>query len=291
MRLREEAGTSADVLPASADFAPTGRFGEFVKKACDAAYRSLSVILFFAIWQAASSLEFVPSAVIPPPSRVASAIVESLLKGQMAAMLWYSIINVALGFAVSFIICIPAGLVIGAYYSRFEHVLLPFLRICEKLNIFALFPVFMILFGIGRLEKIMVVLWVSQWPLLFVTIDGSRNLDRYMLKAARSMGARGWKMVRKVIIPMMTPYIFVGMKSSVQLSFFMIIASEMVGANRGLGWLYRTANHAYNVPLMYGIILVITVLAIVINVIFTRAERHFLTWRPDAFGEAGRRRA
>ena len=226
-------------------------------------YRSLALISFFALWQFVSVTERVPKAAVPPPTVIVRAVIDSLRSGTLFSMTWYSLTNIGLGFL--------------------ERILLPFLRICEKLNPFALFPVFMILFGIGRLEKVMIVLWVAQWPLLFSTMEGARNLDRSIMKSARAMGARKWNLLLKVIVPLALPYLFTGLKTSAQLAFFMIIASEMVGANTGLGWMYLNASLSYNVPMMYGIILYITLLAIAINLAFTKVEKRFSVWKPSVF--------
>lgn len=250
------------------------------KKIC---FGSLSLILFFALWQVASVTELVPSAVIPPPTKIFREIAGSFLSGKLIHLTLYSMINIGIGFLLCLLFSIPIGFLIGLNFHKFERVLLPFLRICEKLNPFALFPVFIILFGIGRLEKVMIVLWVAQWPLIFSTVEGTRNLDRSIMKSARAMGARGWNLLSKVIVPLALPYIFTGLKTSAQLAFFMIIASEMVGASDGLGWMYLTASHAYNVPMMYGIILYITLLAILINLIFTKIEKRFSVWKPSVF--------
>jgi len=246
-------------------------------------YGSLPLIAFFAFWQFAAATELVPSAVIPPPVAVVRAILDSLKSGMLITQTAYSMVNIGIGFALSVLICIPMGLIIGTYYKTFEKVLMPFLRMCEKLNPFALFPIFMILFGIGHLEKVMVVLWVAQWPLLFNTIDGVRNVDRTIIKSARSMGANRSTLFFKIIIPSTLPFIFTGLRYSAQLAFYMIIASEMVGASEGLGWQFLSANMSYNIPMMYGIVVYVTLLSILINVLFQKLESRFSIWRQSAF--------
>jgi NitT/TauT family transport system permease protein len=246
-------------------------------------YGSLSILLFLALWQIAVVSGAVTEAVVPKPTTVLVTLWKSLASGQILGQMRISLINILIGFVISVIISIPVGLLIGAFYHSLEKILIPFMRMCEKLNPFALFPVFMIFFGIGSIEKIAVVFWVSQWPLVFNTIDGIRNMDHTMIKSARSMGANRVTMLFKVILPSSVPSIFTGLKMGAQLAFFMIIASELIGSSSGLGWLYLTSNNAYNVPMMYAIIIFITILAILINVLFTRLERHFLVWKQSAF--------
>ncbi|MDR1082563.1 MAG: ABC transporter permease [Coriobacteriales bacterium] len=240
------------------------------------------ILAFFALWQLVTMTQLIPRSLVPPPTKVFEVFFTNLVEGKLTDPTLFSLSNVALGLALAIAVGITLGFVVGLYLRRSERVFLPFFRICEKLNPFALFPIFIILFGIARLEKVMVVFWVSLWPLLFATVDGAHNLERPLLKSARSMGAKRGKLLFKVILPLMLPSIFSGLKLSATLAFFMIIASEMVGANNGLGWLYLVANHAYNLPLMYGIILFITLLAILINVLFSFIERRFQLWKPSA---------
>jgi NitT/TauT family transport system permease protein len=243
---------------------------------------TLGVVAFFALWQLVTTTQLIPRSLVPPPTEVFEVFFENLFEGKLTGPTLFSLSNVALGLALAIIVGIVLGFVVGLYLRRVDRIFLPFFRICEKLNPFALFPIFIILFGIARLEKVMVVFWVSLWPLLFSTVDGTHNLDRALLKSALSMGAKRGKLLTKVILPLMLPSIFSGLRLSATLAFFMIIASEMVGANDGLGWLYLVANHAYNLPLMYGIILFITLLAIIINVLFSFIERRFQSWKPSA---------
>lgn len=244
---------------------------------------SLSILLFLVFWEFVSRFELVPSTVIPPPTLIIQAIYYSALSGELFIHTFISLQRVAMGFALSLVIGIPAGFLLGTFFKTFEKILLPFLRILEKLNPFALFPIFMIFFGIGNTEKVAVIFWVALWPLLFNTISGTKGIDPMMLKSARSMGANRKILLFKVILPAAVPSIFTGIKISAQISFFMIIASEMIGSSQGLGWYYLSTNQAYQIPMVYGIILFITVLSVIINVLCSKIERHFLVWKESAF--------
>ncbi len=246
-------------------------------------FGSLSVLLFFGFWEFASRTGLVISVVIPPPTLVVQALINSATSGELFSHMLVSLGRAGMGFLLALVLAIPAGFVVGTYFKNVEKALLPFLRMLEKLNPFALFPVFMILFGIGNLEKTVVIFWVAQWPLLFNTAAGAKSIDINMIKSARSMGANRKTVFLKVILPWAVPNIFTGIKISAQLAFFMIIASEMMGSSQGLGWYYLSSSQAYQIPLMYGIILFITLLAVIMNVLFTKLEKHFLVWKENSF--------
>jgi NitT/TauT family transport system permease protein len=246
---------------------------------------SLSLVAFFALWEFVTAFGILPSSIVPEPTRVFAALYNSIVNGELLEYTAISLFNVLVGLSLAIGVGIAVGLLIGIYLKRLSRYLMPFLRVCEKLNPFALLPIFVLIFGIGRQEKIAVVFWVSVWPLLFATIDGVGTLDIDTLKSARAMGAGRWTMLYKVIVPLMTPTIFSGVKSSAQVAFFMIIASEMMASNIGLGWFFMKVKTAYQPPLMYGIILFITVLAIGVNVLFTLVEKRVSRWRVKTLGE------
>lgn len=244
-------------------------------------YGSIAILLFFIFWEVGARL--VPRGVISPPSRVVVALYESAVYDMLLSQTLVSLQRIGMGFALSILIAIPMGFLLGTYFRPLEKLLLPFLRMCEKLNPFAIIPVFMILFGIGTAEKVAVVFWATQWPLLFNTLSGARSVDPQLVRSARSMGANRRTLFFKVIFPYTLPSIFTGLKIAAQVSFFMIIASEVVGASTGLGWYYINSTVRYNLPLMYGIVLYITVLAIIINRAFGRLEKRFLVWKEASF--------
>lgn len=250
------------------------RFQRGLRKA---AYGSIPILLFFVLWEIGAVN--VPEGVISSPSLAIRSLYHSAVSDTLFKQMGVSLGRVGLGFGLSFVIAVPLGFLLGTFFRGFERLLLPFLRMCEKLNPFAIIPIFMIFFGIGTAEKVAVIFWAANWPLLFQTIAGARSVDPQLVRAARSMGASRKELFFKVILPFTLPNIFTGIEMAAQISFFMIIASEVIGASTGLGWYYVNATVRYDLPLMYGVVLFITLLAIIINVVFGRLKKHFLVWK------------
>ncbi|MFD1774651.1 ABC transporter permease [Paenibacillus rhizophilus] len=240
-------------------------------------FGSIPIILFFIFWEIGAGL--VPEGVIAPPSEVIKSLWTAATSDMLFKQTAISLGRVGMGFALSILVALPLGFILGTFFQSAEKLLLPFFRMCEKLNPFAIIPIFMIFFGIGTAEKVVVVFWATLWPLLFNTMAGARAVDYSLIRAARSMGATRRELFLKVILPYALPNIFTGVEIAAQLSFFMIIASEVIGASTGLGWYYISATTKYQLPLMYGIILYITVLSIFINLLFGRLKKHFLVWK------------
>ncbi|ADY57094.1 binding-protein-dependent transport systems inner membrane component [Syntrophobotulus glycolicus DSM 8271] len=237
----------------------------------------IPILLFLIFWEIGAGI--IPEGVISPASDAIAAVFESAASGLLWTQTLISLERVILGFLLSLLLGVPLGFLLGTFFKSTEKVLLPFMRACEKLNPFAIIPIFMIFFGIGTAEKVVVIFWSTLWPVLFNTMAGARNIDQNLLRMVRSMGATRWELLRKVIFPYTLPNIFIGIEFAAQVAFFMIIASEVIGASTGLGWYYTSSATKYDLPLMYGIVLYITVLGIGVNVIFARLKKHFLVWK------------
>jgi NitT/TauT family transport system permease protein len=251
---------------------------------------SIPLIAFFAFWEIGS--RYIPRGVVPAPSKVAVQMFHEFIRVKpqsnmggftLAGHTLESLARIAKGFLLASLVGITAGFLLSTYFKSLQRLFLPFFRICEKLNPFAVIPVFMILFGIGDGEKIAIVFWAAIWPILFNTQEGAKNTDPLLIKAARTMCAGKLKLFTKVIFPAALPSLFTGLKLAIRIAFFMIIASEVVGSTSGVGWWYVQQKVTYKLPLVYGSILFITLLAIIFNGIFTWLEKYALRWKERTF--------
>jgi NitT/TauT family transport system permease protein len=251
---------------------------------------AIPVAAFFLLWQLGA--QFAPRGVLSSPTKIASAMWTEFLRVKPAMNMGglsflqhtvRSLWRIAKGFALASSVGIVLGFLLGTYFKSLEELFLPFFQLCEKLNPFAIIPVFMILFGIGEKEKVAIVFWAAVWPILFNTQQGAKSVDPALADAARAMGAGRFKTFTGVILPYTLPSVFTGLKLAIRVAFFMIIAAELAGSTSGIGWFYIQQKTAYKLSLVYGSILFITLLAIAFNALFSRLERHFLTWKEGVF--------
>ncbi|MDR1599082.1 MAG: ABC transporter permease [Oscillospiraceae bacterium] len=244
---------------------------------------AIPIIAFFALWEFGA--RFAPKGSLKPPTSVIPATLSALFskKERLGYQTLVSMGRIGAGFGLAAAVGNTLGFLLGTYFKRLERWLLPFFRVCEKLNPFALIPIFMIFFGIDTKEKVALVFWVCLWPILTTTQEAAKSVDVSLVRAARSMGANRFKVFRSVIFPFVLPSVFTGLKLGARVAFFMIVAAETYGSSSGLGWYYMRKNALYNLNLLYGSVLYITLLAILLNYVFTRLEKRFLTWKTAAF--------
>ncbi|MDR1875385.1 MAG: ABC transporter permease [Synergistaceae bacterium] len=242
--------------------------------------RIAAIFIFLAVWESLPRLGMIDPFFLPPFSVVIGTIWGMIVKGEFFVHLAASLKRALSGFTLGFIVSVSLGLLIG-WFRPMEKFLDPLLQAFRQTSALALFPVFILFFGIGEVAKIAIIYWGTQWPILLNTTAGVRNVDPLLIKSARSMGASNRVIFFRVVLPASLPYIFTGARLSATTSILVLIAAEMVGAKAGLGFLVFDAQQKFLIPRMYAGIFLMSVLGFTANYILLYLERRYTSWKQD----------
>ncbi|WP_321573875.1 ABC transporter permease [Paenibacillus sp. P13VS] len=240
--------------------------------------QSIVLIALVLLWEIAPRTGLVDAAFFPAFSEVIRALWSLILSGELFTHFLASIIRSFSGFALALLIAIPLGLLIG-WYPLARQLLNPVLELFRNTAALALLPVFMLLLGIGETSKIAIVLFACTWPILLNTIAAVGSVDPLLIKAARSMNIKSFRLFLKVILPASVPTIFTGIRMAGTGAILVLIAAEMVGAKEGLGYLITYSQYNFQIPQMYAGILTIALLGLLINQGLSMLERKFSKWK------------
>ncbi|MGY4402541.1 ABC transporter permease [Bradyrhizobium sp. USDA 3315] len=240
--------------------------------------RSLLLIALLAIWEAAPRLGLIDAVFLPPFSDVIAAGWQLAQTGELYDDASASLLRALSGFLVSVVLFVPLGLAVG-WYTRLGDLLNQFIEICRNTAPLALLPAFILLLGIGELSKVTMVVYSCAWPLLLNTIAAVKQVDPLLIKSARTMGATPQQLFRKVILPAALPTIFVGIRLASASAMLVLVASEMVGAKAGLGYLIINSQYSFLIPQMYFGIIGITVIGLAFNAVLEALERRLMLWK------------
>ena len=241
--------------------------------------RSLLLVAgLLAAWEAVPRLGLADPTFLPPFSEVMSAGWQLAQSGELYDDVAASLLRALSGFLISVVLVIPLGLAVG-WYGRLGDLLNQLIEICRNTAPLALLPVFILLLGIGEVSKVTMVIYSCAWPLLLNTIAAVKQVDPLLIKSARTMGATPQQLFRKVILPASLPTIFVGIRLASASAMLVLVASEMVGAKAGLGYLIIYSQYSFLIPQMYFGILGITVIGLTFNAILEALERRFMRWK------------
>jgi NitT/TauT family transport system permease protein len=207
-------------------------------------HRSLLLVALLSLWEAAPRLGLIDAVFLPPFSEVIAAGWQLAQTGELYDDVAASLLRALSGFLISVVLIVPLGLAVG-WYARLGNLLNQFIEICRNTAPLALLPVFILLLGIGELSKITMVVYSCAWPLLLNTIAAVKQVDPLLIKSARTMGASPQQLFRKVILPASLSTIFVGIRLASASAMLVLVASEMVGAKAGLGYLIINSQYSF----------------------------------------------
>ncbi|MFC0341743.1 ABC transporter permease [Paracoccus niistensis] len=232
---------------------------------------------FVVLWQVSATQGWVNPAVFPPLDSIAAALWKGLASGALLDDIAISLQRSGIAFAAAVALGIPLGLFMGQI-AAVERALDPILQLFRQTSALALYPVFILLLGLGEASKVFVIFWATLFPILLATIGGVKQVDRKLIEMARTFGASRLTVFRRVVLPASVPAIFVGLRLSATTALLLLIAAEMIGANKGVGFQVMNAQYNFQIPLMFAAIFLLAGLGLAANLILVLLQRRLCRW-------------
>jgi ABC-type nitrate/sulfonate/bicarbonate transport system permease component len=247
--------------------------------------RLTAVAAFLGLWSALAGavvvLQLFNPIFLPGPWLVLGSLAELAAKGQLWGHVAATLERVAIGFGTGAAAGVTLGLAAGAL-APVRNVIEPLVELLRPIPPLAMLPMFIVWVGIGEPSKIGFITYATFFPIFLTTVTGVRQIDPLLLRAARSLGARGPALFARVILPAALPDVLTGLRLGVALAFFVIVISEFIGAEQGLGFLINDGRNFFQVPQMLGAAVVLGLLGYAGNELVRWLERRLTRWQHPA---------
>jgi sulfonate transport system permease protein len=241
-----------------------------------------SVLVALTLWSLVSGLvvllELFNPIFLPGPWMVLGAVIELGAKGQLWVHIASTLERVAVGFGTGAVLALGLGLPAG-YFRGARNLLEPVVELLRPIPPLAVLPLFIVWVGIGEGSKIGFITYATFFPMFLTTVHAVRQIDPLLLRAAQSLGAGPAQLFLRVILPAALPEVLTGVRLGVALSFFVIVISEFIGAEHGLGFLINDGRNFFLVPQMLGAAIVLGLLGWAGNEALRLLERRLLRWQ------------
>jgi NitT/TauT family transport system permease protein len=218
-------------------------------------------MVLLLLWEAIVRIQDIPALILPPPTLIASNLVENLKSGYFYPHIGATLIEVIGGFLIGTLIGLGLGFIVSQSVIT-RRILHPYIIASQAMPKLALAPLLILWFGYGYLPKMIIVALISFFPLFESTVSGLSQLDRDKENLFRVMRASKWQIIRKLRIPNAIPVILSGMRVAVVLSVVGAVVSEFVGANKGLGAVIMIASGMMDTPLLFSAFILLTLIGI-----------------------------
>lgn len=238
----------------------------------------LGVAGLLALWYVAVLGKVVDPVLLPSPAASANALWKGMTGGKLGIDFIQTVKRTVVATGIAAVIAIPLGIVLGAAERLYRSVefVVDFFRSTPAS---ALFPLFLVIFGVGDVAKISVAAFGAALVILFNVAYGVMNARKTRILAARVMGASRWRVMRDVILLESMPQTFVGLRNGVSLALVIIIVAEMfIGSQDGLGHRVFESQQLFDMPDMYAAIFAAGALGYALNVLFLGIEKSFVHW-------------
>jgi ABC-type nitrate/sulfonate/bicarbonate transport system permease component len=235
-------------------------------------------LFILALWFLLTYFALIEPIFLPSPIATFATLFKLIRSGQIIPDLKWTMIRWLVGLVIGVAIGIPIGSLMGSYRKVYEslEVVIDFFR---SIPIITLFPLTLILFGIGDESKIALSAWSAIIYVVINTMYGVRHVKESRSVMARSFGSSPFQTFIKVVLPDALPEISVGVRLSISMALVVVVAAEMImGTNVGLGKRIFDAALVYQITEMYAVIILTGLLGYLSNKLFVAFENRVIHW-------------
>ena len=236
------------------------------------------LVVLLALWEAGSRTGVFHEFILPAPSLIAAALGQLLTAGFFVEHLGVTLYETLAGFVIGAGLAFAAGVAMHAF-PAVNRIVYPYVIVFQVVPKVALAPIFITWFGFGLTSKVVMAATISFFPTLVNTVAGLGAVEEEALLLFRSLVVRRHQAFFKLALPSALPYIFAGLKTSLTFAFIGAIVGEFVGANHGIGMLVETYNFQLDIPMVFALIAVLSIIGLGLYVAFEYLDRRVVFWR------------
>jgi ABC-type nitrate/sulfonate/bicarbonate transport system permease component len=238
----------------------------------------VGVVGLIILWYLAVWAQIVDPVLLPSPTDTFRAMWDGMLDGKLGFDFVRTVERTTLATLIAAAIAIPLGILLGSAEKLYRSVefVIDFFRSTPAS---AMFPLFLVLFGVGDATKVSVAAFGAALVIVFNVAYGVMNARKTRLLAAKVMGASRFRVLTDVMLLESLPQTFVGLRNGVSLALVIVVVAEMfIGSTDGLGHRVFESQQLFAMPDMYAAIFAAGALGYGFNLLFLLIERRFVHW-------------
>ncbi len=236
------------------------------------------LILLALAWEIGSRTGIVSTLALPPLSEVIVSWFGLLKSGELVTNAASSLWRAVAGLSLAIVIGAALGIVM-AWWRPVNVLLSPLVEMFYPMPKSALIPVTVLWLGFGNGSKILLIFLGCMLPVTIGAYNGARSSEQVLVWSARSMGASRPRMLWDVVVPSAMPELLNGIRTALALSFILLVTSELIVAQSGLGYLigFLGANGTYDA--MFAVVLTVAFLGFAADRGYLVLMHRMLRWQ------------
>jgi len=236
----------------------------------------VSIVVLLGLWKIISTQT--SSLTLPGPVPVFVALVRLLFSWEFWHSLLISVQSLALGYAVSVVIGLIAGVAVGLISRKMGVIFDAYLIIGLSVPIAGLIPVVVMVFGIGLAARVMVVVLFAVFQIAINVVTGVREADRSLVEMAHSFGASYLRVFWRIILPDAVPSIMAGMRLGLGRGIVGMVTSELILLSVGVGRMVVKFSSSFQTAKLLAYLILIVSFGVVMMAGVQWLERRLTRW-------------
>lgn len=216
-------------------------------------------ILLVIFWQAAASLGLIQAEWLPAPLTIARTLFDLGRSGELWGHIGVTTLRVLIGFVIG----AAAGTVAGAltgYSETIRKLLDPMLQALRNIPSMAWVPLFLLWLGIFEASKIALIATGVFFPVYLTLASGIEQVDRKLLEVGEIFELDAKGQILRIILPAALPAWITALRSGLSLGWMFVVAAELMGAAKGLGFLMYDAQQTSRADVIIASIVLFAIL-------------------------------
>ena len=243
-------------------------------------YATLGFVGLLIIWQIASDSGWIKKILMSSPTAIWQAGVQDFTSGVIWPHIGISMQEWTYGFLISCALGIVLGLSVG-WFRRFRLATAPLMSALYATPTIALFPLIVLIAGIGLESKVILVILASIFAVIINTMVGVQSVSWKHMEIASSFGASQARIIRSVVLPTTIPFILTGVRLAAGRSLVGVVVAEFQAANQGVGYYIALNGQTLNTARVFIGLLLLGVFGIFVGELVRLVEDRFDRWRPS----------
>lgn len=240
-----------------------------------------SPLMLLAAWIVATQTGLVRSVLLPGPLQVGRTLVEMFAEGysgvSLGTHIGASMARVGIAFVGGSLLGVVVGMLRGRIAAVDAACLVPS-EMLRPLPQLGLIPLFILWFGIGETSKILLIFMTVFLIMMVHAQDGARASAQDALRAAMTLGASRLQLFLDVVLPSALPQIVTGLRIALGTALSILVASELLGGDRGLGFIVLDASNFFRTSHVFAGIIVIGLIGLISDRALAIAGRRLVHW-------------
>jgi NitT/TauT family transport system permease protein len=237
------------------------------------------LVVFLAAWQWGPGLLGIPSFIVPPLSMVATEFVHAWRVDHLLLHTLITMAEVLAGFVLGSLLGALFGYLLGMSPTA-EFALSPYILALQIAPKVAFAPLFILWMGFTVYPKILVAILIVFFPVMVNVLTAVRTVDPDLINLARAFKATRAQIFWKVEFPTSMPPMFAGLRIGSTLAVVGVVVGELVGGNKGLGYLLSFGEGQADTPMVFVSIVMLTLVGGIAYVAVILIERRVLHYLP-----------